>query len=291
MLGRRFLLSRSHNLVCNMTPVASKTTQSHYEAHDTESYESAFFYSPGEYMDYLTKLTISKLGWSTPPSQTRRLLDIGGGTGNFTRMIVKDMDHVEAIVVDPFLGDEEQEANKTAPQVRFVKADAESFLLPSEEWWRKDYHQVLMKEVIHHLDPSQRLPIFQGIHNEVCPAEPNSPALLIVTRPQFDHDYPLWDEARLVWAANQPSLQDIQVDLQTAGFSRVEHTVEAYPCSTAMEKWLEMVKSRFWSTFSNFTNDELEEACKRIAIDEKARVDKEGLIHFEDRLLFISAHK
>jgi hypothetical protein len=50
-----------------------------------------------------------------------------------------------------------------------------------------------------------------------------------------------------------------------------------------------MIKARFWSTFSNFTDQELEEACQRITRDEANRVDEKGDIHFEDHLLFITA--
>jgi hypothetical protein len=48
-----------------------------------------------------------------------------------------------------------------------------------------------------------------------------------------------------------------------------------------------MVRNRFWSTFSNFTDEELEAGCATIA--EEARVDGDGRVHFEERLVFISA--
>jgi hypothetical protein len=77
---------------------------------------------------------------------------------------------------------------------------------------------------------------------------------LIITRPQLEIDYPLWNEARQVWAQNQPSVQDITKDLQQAGFSNVSHTLEPYPCSVSLERWQGMVQKRFWSTFSKFSN-------------------------------------
>jgi hypothetical protein len=51
-----------------------------------------------------------------------------------------------------------------------------------------------------------------------------------------------------------------------------------------------MIKSRFWSTFAHFSDDELTAACQWI---EKFAVvtDDEGKIRFEDRLLFITADK
>lgn len=266
---------------------------SHYVGHSATSYESAFFYSPGEYMEYLAKLVVAKLGWSDPPQENRRLLDIGGGTGNFTRKLIKGLDKVEAVVVDPFL-ESSSSQDESKDQVRFVKAGAEEFANPTDDWWKLDFHQVLMKEVIHHLNEKDRVKTFEGIQNGLTTMSPRSsltPALLIITRPQHAHDYPLWAEAREVWAKHQPSLEEIRQDILTAGFSRVEHSVEAYPCSIQLDQWLQMIKDRFWSTFSNFTDEELEQACRRIARDEKSRVDEGGKIHFEDRLLFISACK
>jgi ubiquinone/menaquinone biosynthesis C-methylase UbiE len=219
-------------------------------------------------------------------------LDIGGGTGNFTRRLVEGAPHVQAVVVDPFLEFSSLQEN-TDQQVRFIKASAERFVSPrtKEEWWRTNYHQVLMKEVIHHLEAKDRVRIFRVMQQELQPTDKNAmlPSLLIITRPQYDHDYPLWSEARQVWAENQPSLETIQKELREAGFRHIEHSIEAYSCSTCLDRWLAMIKARFWSTFSNFTDQELEEACQRITRDETNRIDEKGDIHFEDRLLFITA--
>jgi hypothetical protein len=59
-----------------------------------------------------------------------------------------------------------------------------------------------------------------------------------------------------------------------------------YPCAVDLKSWLGMVRNRFWSTFSNFTDEELEAGCATIA--EEARVE-DGRVHFEERLVFISA--
>lgn len=176
----------------------------------------------------------------------------------------------------------------------FVKASAEEFMNDSsnEEHWRKDYHKVLLKEVAHHFDSSTRVDIFRGIYGGLeTSKDTSSTSLLIITRPQIEIDYPLWDEARQVWKENQPSAQDFCNDLKTAGFVDIQHSVEAYPCEIDMNRWQSMVKGRFWSTFSNFSDDELRDACNRIAEDYKDRIDDKGALHFEDRLVFISARK
>jgi hypothetical protein len=246
-------------------------------------------------MDYLCSLARDRLCIdASQPART--LLDIGGGTGNFTSRLVEGAPHVQAIVVDPFLQFYSPQEETTDQQVRFVKASSERFVSvrTREEWWRSNYHQVLMKEVVHHLEEEDRVRIFRGMRDELQPMDKNNattlPSLLIITRPQYAHDYPLWEEARQVWAENQPSLETIQKELKEAGFRDIAHSIEAYPCSTPLHRWLNMITSRFWSTFSNFSDEELQEACQRITRDETNRIDETGDIHFEDRLLFITAY-
>eukprot|EP00980_Cylindrotheca_fusiformis_P020025 scaffold7107_cov69-Cylindrotheca_fusiformis.AAC.1 len=43
-----------------MTTTAT-TTPSHYKAHSAESYEEAYFYEPGAYMEHLADLTSDRL--------------------------------------------------------------------------------------------------------------------------------------------------------------------------------------------------------------------------------------
>jgi SAM-dependent methyltransferase len=306
-IRRRIPVERNHtNAVFHRMVTVDQSrdsiTKSHYEGHSAETYESAFFYEPGAYTEHLKFLVKRSLQLDVLPdscTKDRCLLDIGGGTGNFTRMIVEDApNNVCAIVVDPFLEQQsisvvdESESAASDERIRFVKAPAEEFKLkPTDEtlWWRQNYQQVLLKEVVHHFKDTDRVPIFKGIFNGL--ERSDAPSLLIVTRPKLEIDYPLWDEAREVWAKNQPSLEQFVDELGQAGFSNVQHSVESYPCTILLERWQSMVKARFWSTFSTFTDKELDEACHSIAESEKERIDKDGLVHFEDRLLFITARK
>jgi cyclopropane fatty-acyl-phospholipid synthase-like methyltransferase len=269
------------------------TTQSHYEAHSTDSYEGAFFYEPGAYTEYLQQLVRERLGIKVHSGKPLRLLDVGGGTGNFTHMIVRDT-KTTAIVVDPFLAQHDSLV-KDQSQLGFVTSSAEIFMeMPTQEnkWWRTGYHKVLLKEVVHHFTEGDRVPIFRGIRHGFSSAtdiSSNTPAILLITRPQRDIDYPLWDAAREVWAENQPSVEQLAREMREAGFHDIRYTTESYPCTIPLSKWQEMVRNRFWSTFSNFTDEQLDDACKSIEKDGNNRLDDQGLLHFEDRLIFISA--
>ncbi|CAJ1967444.1 unnamed protein product [Cylindrotheca closterium] len=280
----------------------TNTTSSHYEAHSNESYEEAYFYEPGTYMQHLVDLvgTRLKLGDASPPC---RLIDIGGGTGNFAQALMDSHpSKFVSTVVDPFL--DPTASGKDVKGLDFVKESAEVFMQQNnsedvqadDSYWRNGYHKVLLKEVAHHFKAADRVKIFKGIYNALESSEAagdssDDSALLIVTRPQVEIDYPLWDEARQVWKENQPSATDFMNELKEAGFVNIQQTLEPYPCQIPLDRWQSMVKGKFWSTFSNFSDEELEAACETIAKDYADRVGKDGILHFEDRLVFISAGK
>jgi hypothetical protein len=289
--------------------VHNSNAQSHYLNHSADSYDSAYFYEVGTYTKHLRDLCRSRLqlgvAWSRSGSDVpnptshhfneRILLDIGGGTGTFTRMLIQDTD-CRALVIDPFL-EHKREKDNGNDRVLFIHAPAEAFIEdrgdPIEEGsdWRNNFHQLLLKEVAHHFADQDRVPIFRGIYVGLVPTAGSIPSLLLITRPQHDIDYPLWDEAKAVWALNQPSVEQFTSELQAAGFVDISYTVETYPCSILLERWQAMVRARFWSTFANFTDEQLIEACRTIANSSKHRITDDGNLHFEDRLIFITASK
>jgi len=288
---------------------------SHYESHSKEeTYDEAFFYEPGAYMEHLVRLVGKRLGLHRlNKNNPRTLLDIGGGTGTFARALLAEgerdrpprfaSDYVRIVVVDPFLeqakGDNGSSNSTQADQVSFVRAPAEDFMFPSNNnCWRSQlvggYDQILLKEVVHHFDAKDRVSIFKGMREGINTNINRRTSLLIVTRPQTDIDYPLWDAARKVWKENQPSVQELSKDLLMSGFTNIQSTIETYQCSISLARWQNMVRTRCWSTFSNFSDAELEHACDIIARDAKANprnrvVDGETMLEFDDRLVFLQA--
>lgn len=292
----------------------------HYEAHSkAESYDKAYFYEPGAYMEHLATLVKERLQLTRQqeqqhtPQPSRCILDIGGGTGTFAHALMQnDNFNSRVVVVEPFLDPsivESPATGKDGTVVSFVKASAEDFLHPPyHDCWRTQlaggggYDQILVKEVVHHFKDEDRVGIFRGMREGVRESSlsetNNMPSLLIVTRPQIDIDYPLWDAARTVWKNNQPSAEDLEADLRAAGYSHLESTIEPIECTISLSRWQAMVKSRCWSTFSNFTDGELEEACVVIAEDasrdprnfrSKSEDNDDLILRFEDRLIFLAA--
>jgi hypothetical protein len=267
------------------------TTANHYEAHSADTYEEAYFYEPGAYMTHLVELVTQRMELGKLEIGSRHLLDIGGGTGNFARALVRN-NNVRVTVVEPFLEETKSQDLPKSEKVLFAKAPAEIFLSPtSDDWRQQPFHQILIKETIHHIDEKLRVDILKGIYNEIEPFSKDSttPSILIITRPQIEIDYPLWGAARKVWKENQPSLEQLSSELEQAGFLDIKYTMEKYDSSISLERWQRMVRNRFWSTFANFTDEELEEGCEELA--NERRPDGDGVIHFEDRLLFITGRK
>lgn len=295
----------------------------HYGNHcKADSYDNAYFYEPGAYMEHLVALVRDQLKLTQQQRSSRCILDIGGGTGTFSHALIENDDTgSRVVVVEPFLGPEDGEngiapASTTPPAVSFVKASAEDFLAPpKEDCWRTQllqhqhggYDQILVKEVVHHFHEKDRVGIFRGMREGLRPAgetpknnnndDDNAtiPSVLIITRPKVDIDYPLWGAAREIWKANQPGAEELEDDLRAAGYAFVEKRVEPIECNISLSRWQGMVRSRCWSTFSNFTDDELEDGCSIIA--EEARKDPrnflnsngETILRFEDRLIFLAA--
>lgn len=262
------------------------STAKHYESHSPESYEDAYFYSPGLYMEHLVNL-VSKSMKLDSIDRARHLIDLGGGTGNFAKELTKKNLNLNITVVEPYL----EETSSLVPdeRVAFVKEPAEAFLRQPGpgDGWRKGIDQILCKELVHHFDGDIRSSLFRGMHDNLAPSR-DRPSLLIITRP-LEVDYPLWDEARRVWRENQPGSDSIMDDLGRAGFVDVEERMEPFGCKISLRKWQGMVRRRFWSTFSKFSDEELEDGCR--AIESERPPDQNGEVHFEDRLLFITARK
>ena len=274
--------------------MSASSTSKHYESHSSTTYEQAYFYEPGAYQRHLVDLVRKRLEIHGDDEETeteakKYILDIGGGTGNFAQALVNDVPQFHVTVVDPFLDPTQSIDRSASKKVSFVQAAAEIFAQsPQPEniaSWRSIVDRILLKEVVHHLEG--RIEIFQGMYSDLS----RSGSLLIITRPQVNVDYPLWDAARDVWKENQPSSQELVQELLQAGFLDIVESLEPYPCTIPFERWTEMVRGRFWSTFSNFSDEELDQACRLMETEHKDRIDRDGVLHFEDRLVFLLAKK
>jgi len=248
----------------------------HYEE-IAAGYMHAFFYAKGAYQEHLVEKVSRHLSFDQSPGpESIRLVDSGGGTGNFTQALcdVNKLVH-KALCVDPFQEMLDQATPYTSVQ---------TLCLGAVEFAQEEdqvYDRLLLKEVVHHLPDKEMPAMFAGILRQLTPGG----IVLTVTRPQ-EVDYPLFEAARQVWRENQPSSSVYVSAMEGAGF-QTQVVVVPYKVTMKKERWLSMVRARFWSTFSHFTQEELDAGVLEL----EAQFQGADTLEFEDRLLFLIGRK
>jgi len=243
-------------------------TTSHYDR-VAASYHDAYFYSDA-YERWQRDEVLARL--QLQPHH--RIADIGGGTGRFVGLL-KDAAHLtEApVCVDPSGAMLEAHDRK---DVAFVKADARAYV---EGVPPNSLDRVLLKEVVHHFDQEELVAVCRGLHK----ALDGRGRVLVCTRPRDEVEYPFFAAARAVWQRQQPPAEDFVAAFETAGFACTVD-VAAYPAVIDREVWLNMMRNRFWSTFADFSDSELD-----AGVAEVAAAYPPGPIAFEERVVFVVA--
>lgn len=235
----------------------------HYERVAAE-YSKALFYSEGPLKLWQVGVLAKALG----PVGCGRFADVGGGDGMFGMALAGALgDDVEVTLVEPSAA---MVASNTREKPSLtLNVDGASWAASSDDG---RYDRVLMKEVVHHLEDRPRL--FRAIRENKLK---EGGAIVIATRPKFDIDYPFFEAAKRVWQRNQPDT--FEAELREAGFTRVTHQVDAYPLEVSLSVWIDMIRGRFWSTFDEFDDDEIERGIQEL------HTTYDSPLRFEERLL------
>jgi len=249
-------------------------TSLHYARRADKFYESAPFYSTTESNHArLVKLVVDTL--CLRPHDT--LADIGAGNGTFTSSLVEWVGSQGATIVEP--SKEFMAGSEKHPLITAINMSV-------EEWTSGKcdgkFDRILLKEVVHHLGCSaERQASLKALRSRRLAT---AGRLLIVTRHQSQPDIPLFEAARRVWAENQPTGAEIAADLRQAGFSCVRVAEATLQYTMPLNDWCSLVRRRVWSTFSHFSDREIDEG-----IDEIRRAVASEDVCIGDRLVLISA--
>jgi len=247
----------------------------HYDV-VSDSYQSAWFYQTGTPFETFLSSSFSELLCATPDSF---LVDLGGGTGAFTSRLRRDLGlRRRALVVDPSQG-LLNGAAEFADDVETLLADADGFLGKLATAEVDPPQLVILKEVVHHV------PRWASVASSLYSLLPSPSRVVIMTRPPTSHHFPFFPAAHDEWARHQEPPSAYAGPLEAAGFG-VEVVERAYGVDMAKQQWLDMMRGRFWSTFSAFGDDELEEGVRRVDREHPGE-----RLAFEDRLCFIVAVK
>ncbi|KAK3251015.1 hypothetical protein CYMTET_39645, partial [Cymbomonas tetramitiformis] len=143
----------------------------HYGEVAASAYEEAFFYSTGPYQEHLLDRIESHLALDQSPGRASvRVVDLGGGTGNFTQaMFEKYQLNEKLLCVDKYQEMLDTAVANNYSGVNTLCADAVDF---SQDNSIK-YDRILLKEIVHHV-PNEDIPkMFGGIFSQLTGAPPD----------------------------------------------------------------------------------------------------------------------
>ncbi len=253
---------------------SNSQTSVHY-ANVATSYNESFFTEDGS--DY-QRWQLGHVLHHLRLQPTDQVIDLGCGTGVFTSALYTKGGLTKNILaVEP--SQSMLNLAQTLPGIAMHCSDAQSFV--QDRTIR--YDKVLMNGVIHHI-PSADLPeLYRGIYRQLH----QGGILLTLTRPAIVH-YPFFQAAleRRVKQKRAHTVDILAKYMEETGFS-VSYQTYYYPVQIAKNKWLEMIRNRFWSTFSYFNDEELEAGITELA----TKYAQTDILKFEEALIFIEAVK
>lgn len=247
-----------------------QVTASHY-AKIANHYNHAFFHGDSlNYQNWVLKQVLHHL--QLIPSD--QVVDIGCGTGTFTGTLYEEA-HLNQDILGVDSSPAMLKSANTLKGIMTLCADAVSFAQLNQY----QYDKCLMMGVIHHIEPVHLPTLYHGIYQQLR----QGGKLLTVTRPAVVH-YPFFQAALDIWSQSQLDAEVYVRSQQQAGFL-VNSQTHDYPVTISKKDWFEMIKNRFWSTFSHFNDEELQAGLMEL----EEKYTKVDILEFVDTLIFIEA--
>jgi ubiquinone/menaquinone biosynthesis C-methylase UbiE len=233
-----------------------------------DNYDLFLKYSP-DFIRRLTRKMIERLQLR----EDDRLVDLGGGTGIYALDMLEQVPLRQPVLLVDYSG------------AMLARAPADSRLEPLEmgglEFACREgrYDKILIKETVHHIEDRARL--FAELHERLSPG---GRLLLVHIPPRID--YPLFRAAikrSLGWHADPDQLVR---HLEASGFA-VERETFVYCHRLPKEVYFRMVRGRYMSLISSFSDRELEEGLEEMTATHAGR----EVLEFEDRFDVITGIK
>ena len=251
---------------------SNSKTSAHYTNVAT-SYNQAFFIQDGS--DY-QRWQLGHVLHHLRLKATDQVVDLGCGTGVFSSVL-----YTKAGLTQNILAVEPSQSMlnhaQTLPGLTTHCADALSFV--QDQAIR--YDKILMKGMVHHIPRADLPQLYRGVYQQLH----QGGILVTVTRPVIVY-YPFWKAALERWQKQTYPVDTLVKDMCGAGFS-VSYQTYYYPVQIAKNQWFEMIRNRFWSTFSYFNDEELEAGLAEL----KAKYAQTDVLKFEEALILIEAVK
>ena len=219
-------------------------------------------------------LNLQRLGDSNDNDNIIKIVDLGGGMGDFCVDLRNQLDkRYSFLCVDPS-SDLINEAKRNG--IDSIIADALEFSLLDNK-----YDILFLKEMIHHIPIQSLTTVFQNIHKQLHP----SGSIMILTRP-VDTDFPFFDKVRQIWKTTQPPASVFMSSLIESDYVTTLYERE-YKVVMSKQHWYQFIRNRSFSEFSLCSDDDLEAGI----IELEQKYHDTDTLHFSDKLIFIIATK
>ncbi|MFF1675939.1 class I SAM-dependent methyltransferase [Streptomyces sp. NPDC058256] len=206
---------------------------------------------------------------------TDRIADIGSGTGLFAREVARQLQPRHPLLcVDPSEAMLRRLGTPPPRDLTPVVASAEDIAEGRAHLPYERLDAIWLKESVHHVaDPADTL---RGLADQLA----SGGRMLVVMLPAAIQ-YPLFEAALARFEELQPDPAAIEGHLRAAGLeaslTHVEHELRI-----ARDKYLGMVRARYMSLLSTFSDSEIEKG-----IEEMRVAHPEPVLVFPDRFAFI----
>jgi SAM-dependent methyltransferase len=227
-------------------------------------YTQHWSYSP-EFVAWMTDCLASRL--RLRPDD--RFVDVGCGTGIYTVRFAEPAR--QTIGVDPSAAmlDHIPDDPRLVRAAGTVEQLASRHLLPGEL-----FDAILLKEVIHHVDDRPT-----AIHGLAQRLTPGGRLLIVMLPPRIDH--PLFPAALDRYNRGKLTPEHVATWMRDAGL-HVTTSAEQHRVHLPTQRYLDMVRDRYLSLLTNFTDPEIAAGIRDIQ-----RQHPGDTIEFDDRLIFV----
>jgi SAM-dependent methyltransferase len=244
--------------------------QSHYGQLAT-SYDENWAYSPA-YIAWMTKCILDRA--AIQPGET--VADIGCGTGLYSRGLAAAAGKV--ICADPSPAMLRQVP--ADPALVPMQASAQDIASGRAALPRARLDVIVMKEALHHVPPAERPGTLCGLAGML-----SSGGRIVIAMLPARISYPLFTTALQRFEHLQPDPAAIAAMMSDAGLE-TELTYDSYQLSFPRDQYLAMIRNRYMSLLSDFTDAELESGITQIR--ERYPGDR---LEFRDTFAFIRGIK
>ncbi len=202
-------------------------------------------------------------------------VDLGCGSGLFTKEINNQIQFTNPVICSDISSDMLAQLSNDS-QYECIATDAISF-----SYEPRFFDKIIVKEMIHHLNKDEQESLIKNLFERL---NVGGKFLLILLPPTIE--YPLFEKALRKYEKLQPNYNFLVKLFKKAGFE-TEIDFVKYPLNISQEKYIKMVKNRYMSLLSSFSDREIQEGINEI----KQKHLNQNTLYFNDIVVFITGKK